>query len=172
MPFLMHIFYWLQAIKTTLPGGDFLTSAALLRHCILTSSITLGEAPVVPPMALCYTMACTGKNRQPALLKALTNRSSGMKQGSGVSWPKFKFIFEDIPRDDNRVLLSEDALKPKLEFKGHHEFVDKAMSKLNSDIEKFFSFYPLRRSKWIIIFKKQNIIFVQQPVWEKLRATA
>ena len=67
---------------------------------------------------------------------------------------KFKFIFEDLPSDDNRVLLSEDPLKPKLEYKGHDKYVDRAMDKLEENIQKTFSFLPIEKMEMDNYFQK------------------
>lgn len=67
---------------------------------------------------------------------------------------KFKFIFEDLPSDDNRVLLSDDPLKPKLEYKGHDKYVDRAMDKLEENIQKTFSFLPIEKMEMDNYFQK------------------
>lgn len=56
---------------------------------------------------------------------------------------RLKFIFEDIPDDNNRVLLSDDLLKPKVDYKTHTAYVDAGMKGLKEKIEKTFSFIPL-----------------------------
>jgi choline dehydrogenase-like flavoprotein len=67
---------------------------------------------------------------------------------------KFKFIFEDLPGDNNRVLLSDDPLKPKLEYKGHDKYVDRAMDKLEENIKKTFSFLPIEKMEMDNYFQK------------------
>ncbi|MFT3948646.1 MAG: GMC oxidoreductase [Agriterribacter sp.] len=69
---------------------------------------------------------------------------------------KFKFIFEDIPGNNNRVLLSNDPLKPKLEYKGHGEYVEKAMNKLEENINKTFSFLPIEKIEMDNYFQKSE----------------
>ncbi|MFT3700824.1 MAG: GMC family oxidoreductase [Agriterribacter sp.] len=67
---------------------------------------------------------------------------------------KFKFIFEDLPGDNNRVLLSDDPLKPKLEYVGHDKYVDRAMERLEGDIQKYFSFLPIEKIEMDNYFQK------------------
>jgi choline dehydrogenase-like flavoprotein len=67
---------------------------------------------------------------------------------------KLKFIFEDLPNDKNRVLLSDDPLKPVIEYKGHDPYVDKAMNILKENIDKTFSFLPVERLEMDGFFQK------------------
>lgn len=67
---------------------------------------------------------------------------------------KFKFIFEDLPNDKNRVVLSDDPLKPKIEYKSHDPYVDRAMGQLERNIEKTFSFLPLEKIELDGFFQK------------------
>lgn len=56
---------------------------------------------------------------------------------------RLKFIFEDIPDDQNMVLRSDDLLIPKVNYQKHTNYVDVGMSRLKGKIEKTFSFIPL-----------------------------
>jgi choline dehydrogenase-like flavoprotein len=58
---------------------------------------------------------------------------------------KFKFVYEDIPDDDNRVLPSDDVFLPKVSFKGHSQYTLKAIDRLSEDIENFFSVLPIEK---------------------------
>ena len=69
---------------------------------------------------------------------------------------KFKFVFEDLPNDNNRVLLSEDPLKPKIEYHGHDKYVDRAMQALKGNIEKIFSFLPIESIDMDNYFQKSE----------------
>ena len=67
---------------------------------------------------------------------------------------KFKFIFEDLPNDNNRVVLSENALKPTLQYKVHDTYVDEGMKNLESNIHKIFSFLPVEKIEIDDYFQK------------------
>jgi len=69
---------------------------------------------------------------------------------------KFKFIFEDIPGDENRVMLGEDPLVPVLDYKTHSSYVDKAMAGLRENIEKTFSFLPVEKLELDGYFQKSE----------------
>ncbi len=58
---------------------------------------------------------------------------------------KFKFVYEDIPDDNNRVMLSDNPLHPKVSFDKHSLYTLRAVDRLSEDIEKFFSVLPLER---------------------------
>ncbi len=47
----------------------------------------------------------------------------------------FKFIYEDIPQKQNRVTLSEDILMPKVIYKGHSEYADKALTETSNKLK-------------------------------------
>jgi choline dehydrogenase-like flavoprotein len=69
---------------------------------------------------------------------------------------KMKFVFEDIPSDNNRVSLSEDPLAPAIEYVSHDKYVDRAMEKLKENIEKTFSFLPLEKIEMDNYFQKSE----------------
>lgn len=58
---------------------------------------------------------------------------------------RMKFIFEDIPDDKNQVMLSDNILIPKVQYEKHTSYVDKAMSNLEQNIARIFSFLPVEK---------------------------
>lgn len=56
---------------------------------------------------------------------------------------RFKFVYEDLPLDENRVNLSEDKLVPVVDYKNHSPYAQKGIDALKSNIEKYFSFLPI-----------------------------
>jgi len=67
---------------------------------------------------------------------------------------KLKFVLEDLPDERNRVILSDDPLKPRIEYVGHGKYVDKAMDALEENIRKVFSFLPLEGIEMDGFFQK------------------
>lgn len=57
----------------------------------------------------------------------------------------FKFVFEDLPQNENRVVLTDDVTKPKIIYKGHSAYAEKGLAKLSSNIENYFSFLPIEK---------------------------
>ncbi|TRX60119.1 GMC family oxidoreductase [Fulvivirga sp. M361] len=58
---------------------------------------------------------------------------------------KLKFVYEDLPQDTNAVTLSEDKNKPLVDYHHHSPYVEKAIARLEKDVEKYFSFLPIER---------------------------
>lgn len=56
---------------------------------------------------------------------------------------RFKFIYEDLPSELNKVEKSGDLLIPKVNYSSHTDYVDKAFNELRGNIEKYFSCLPL-----------------------------
>lgn len=56
---------------------------------------------------------------------------------------KFKFVFEDIPQHDNRVTVSDDPLKPVVDFKSHSAYVNRGYDYLKAKLDEVFSPLPV-----------------------------
>lgn len=69
---------------------------------------------------------------------------------------KLKFIFEDLPDDNNKIVLSDNLLKPKVEYTKHSSYVDKAMKNLKGNIDKIFSFLPIEKIEMDGYFQKSE----------------
>ena len=69
---------------------------------------------------------------------------------------KFKFVFEDLPNDNNRVTLSDDPLVPNVEYRGHDKYIDRGMEKLKENINRIFSFLPIEKIEMDGYFQKSE----------------
>lgn len=69
---------------------------------------------------------------------------------------RMKFIFEDLPDDNNQVVLSDDILIPRLQYIKHTAYVDKAMSKLEENIKRIFDFLPIEKVELDGYFQKSE----------------
>lgn len=78
------------------------------------------------------------------------------EQGKWRQMARFKFIFEDLPDDNNQVVLSDDFLKPKVQYAGHTSYVDNAMKNLESNINRIFSFLPVEKMEMDGYFQKSE----------------
>lgn len=58
---------------------------------------------------------------------------------------KFKFVFEDLPQDENRVLLSDNELLPTIEYATHAPYADRAYKALKKNINLLFDFLPIEK---------------------------
>lgn len=57
----------------------------------------------------------------------------------------FKFIYEDLPQEGNKIVLSDDERTPDIIFNGPSEYVTKGIARLRKDIDQYFSFLPLEK---------------------------
>ena len=55
----------------------------------------------------------------------------------------FKFIFEDIPDDANRVITTGDPLVPEVVYNGHSAYLQRGIDLLEENIHKVFGFLPI-----------------------------
>lgn len=69
---------------------------------------------------------------------------------------RLKFIFEDIPNDNNQVALSDNFLKPRVQYINHTPYVDRAMKNLESNINRIFSFLPIEKIEMDGYFQKSE----------------
>jgi len=102
-------------------------------------------------------MLYDGVHRKEYSACLIENSNTVFVRNEPGKWRKLalmKFIFEDIPNDNNRVVISEDPLKPKIEYSGHDPYVDRAKNKLEDNIRKVFSFLPLERVEVDDFFQK------------------
>ncbi len=58
---------------------------------------------------------------------------------------KFKFIFEDLPQNKNRVITSQNNDMPEIIYSGHSKYAQKGVDNLEFNINKYFSFLPIDR---------------------------
>lgn len=102
-------------------------------------------------------MLYDGKHRKDYSACIIENFNDPFIRNEKGKWrkiAKMKFVFEDFPQDKNCVKTSDDLLKPIVDYDSHHEFVDKAMENLKSNIEKTFSFLPLEKIEMDGFFQK------------------
>lgn len=96
------------------------------------------------------------KERAGCLIESFNDPIIRNEPGKWRKIAKLKFVFEDLPGDDNRVMPGEDPLKPKVVYTKHDPYVDRAMDKLEEDIKKTFSFLPLERIDMDGYFQKSE----------------
>lgn len=59
---------------------------------------------------------------------------------------KMKFVFEDLPQEENQVALSQDdPLKPIAKYLTHSDYAQRGINYLRSHIEELFSFLPIEK---------------------------
>ncbi|MEQ8361802.1 MAG: GMC oxidoreductase [Cyclobacteriaceae bacterium] len=58
---------------------------------------------------------------------------------------KFKFVYEDLPQNKNKVTVGRNQFVPKVNYTGHSEYAQRGIDQLESNINKYFSFLPIDR---------------------------
>lgn len=56
---------------------------------------------------------------------------------------KFKFVFEDIPQNNNRVMRSKSELYPEIEYNGHSAYVEKGYELVKGKLPTLLSKLPV-----------------------------
>ncbi len=67
------------------------------------------------------------------------------EQGKWRQLARFKFVFEDLPDPSNKVVLSDNLFKPKVEYKEHSGYINKGVDNLKKNIDKIFSSLPVEK---------------------------
>jgi choline dehydrogenase-like flavoprotein len=67
------------------------------------------------------------------------------ERGKWRQLAKFKFVFEDLPDAQNKVVLSDDPTKPKVDFVAHTDYVTKSKVALDAKINDLFACLPVER---------------------------
>ena len=59
---------------------------------------------------------------------------------------KMKFVFEDLPQEENQVALSQtNPLIPRAQYNTHSDYTQNGINFLQNNIEKLFSFLPVEK---------------------------
>ena len=68
------------------------------------------------------------------------------EKGKWRQMMKLKFVFEDLPQDDNLVSVSKKSkYLPVAEYKNYSAYTQKGIDYLHGNIEKLFSFLPVEK---------------------------
>ncbi len=60
----------------------------------------------------------------------------------------FKFIFEDLPEQQNYVSVSEDSTKPNIVYTGISSYAQRGLDNLEANVNKYFSVLPIERIEY------------------------
>jgi choline dehydrogenase-like flavoprotein len=69
---------------------------------------------------------------------------------------KMKFVFENLPSDNNRVMLSENPLVPKIVFSDHSNYAKTALDNLEKNVSQYFQFFPIEKIHYDGFFQKSE----------------
>jgi choline dehydrogenase-like flavoprotein len=85
------------------------------------------------------------KTRPACLIESFNTPIIRNERGKWRQLSLFKFIFEDLPSDDNRVIKTDDPRIPAVQYTGHSDYVKQGLKELPALIEKYFSVLPIER---------------------------
>ena len=57
----------------------------------------------------------------------------------------FKFVYEDLPDNVNKVIQTDDERVPEIIYNGHSAYTQRAIDKLPEQIKEYFSVLPIER---------------------------
>ena len=85
------------------------------------------------------------KNRAACLIESFNIPFIRNERGKWRQMALFKFIYEDLPSQENFVGKSDDILKPNIVFQDYSDYLKQGVNHLSEDINKIFSFLPIER---------------------------
>jgi choline dehydrogenase-like flavoprotein len=83
------------------------------------------------------------KNAAACLIESHNDLFVRAEPGKWRKMAKFKFVFEDIPQENNRVLLSANELIPEIAYEGHSNYVSNGYSNLKDKLPALLSKLPV-----------------------------
>ncbi|HXT68225.1 MAG TPA: GMC family oxidoreductase [Vicinamibacterales bacterium] len=66
-------------------------------------------------------------------------------RGRWRQYLKLKFVYEDLPQDQNRVAVVPGEDRPEVIYEGPSEYVTRALAQLPADVERFLAPLPVER---------------------------
>ena len=93
-------------------------------------------------------MLYDGKHRENIAACIIENHNDAFVRGDFGKWrqmAKFKFVFEDIPNNENRVILSDNELIPYIKYSRYSDYVERGYNALQEKIGGLFDFLPIEK---------------------------
>lgn len=140
--------------KNPLTGRGLCEQAGTFAHLYFEDLDNIGGSSIITANGYMLYDGDHRKKYAGCLIESFNDPFIRNEHGKWRKIAKLKFIFEDIPNNDNRVTLSDNSLIPDIEYNGHDPYVDRAMDHLEKNIEKTFSFLPLEKIELDGFFQK------------------
>lgn len=93
-------------------------------------------------------MLYDGAHRKDYAACIIENHNDFFIRGAFGKWrqiAKMKFIFEDLPQENNYIETTANILMPKINYSGHSNYVNQGYNALKRNIEQLFGFLPLEK---------------------------
>lgn len=91
-------------------------------------------------------MEYDGEFRKNGASCLIENHNAPMIRNEKGKWRKlarFKFVFEEIPNNENKIKVGESLLKPVIEYKGHSSYIDDGKKRVLANMNTIFSPLPV-----------------------------
>lgn len=85
------------------------------------------------------------KDRAACIIESFNTPIVRNERGKWRQLSLFKFIYEDLPNNKNRVARSDDPTRPVVHYSGHSDYVNKSMERLREDIDTYFGMLPIEK---------------------------
>jgi choline dehydrogenase-like flavoprotein len=126
-----------------LTGSGISEQTGILAHFYYDGLENVGGGSIISANGFMMYDGDFRKTRPSCLIESFNMPIIRNERGKWRQLSLFKFIFEDLPSAENKVVLSSDILKPRIQYSGHSDYVKKGLKDLPSQIDKYFSFLPI-----------------------------
>ena len=139
-----------QILKNAGDSNDFTgryisEQKGILATFFLDGLSNLGSSSIVSANGF---MIYDGEHRKEYAACLIENDNKPRVRAEKGKWRdlvRFRFVFEDLPQYENRVLAGEDEFTPHIQWLGSPAYVDKAFENLKANLSKTFSPLPIER---------------------------
>ncbi|MCA6078776.1 GMC oxidoreductase [Fulvivirga sedimenti] len=83
------------------------------------------------------------KSRAGCLIESFNTPFIRNEPGKWRDMSIFKFIYEDLPQNSNRVIKGQDNVTPEIVYSGHSTYTQSGLDHLEEDFLRYFSFLPI-----------------------------
>jgi choline dehydrogenase-like flavoprotein len=85
------------------------------------------------------------KDRAACLIESFNTPFIRNEPGKWRNMSIFKFVYEDLPNNENRVVKGDSITKPVIKYSGHSSYTKRGLDNLKDDFERYFSFLPIEK---------------------------
>ena len=140
--------------ENPLTGAGLTEQVGTYAYFYLDNFQNVGGGSIIPANGYLYY---DGEHRKESAACMIESHNTPYLRTENGKWrhiARLKFVFEDIPDPQNKVILTDDPHVPQLIFNGHSDYVDKGYQRIKQQVEKDFSDLPIEKIIWDGYFQK------------------
>ena len=126
-------------------GNGLTEQAGVYVYFYYNELSNVGGSSVIPANGFMLYDGEHRKERAACLIEHHNGPYIRSEKGKWRMLSKFKFVYEDIPSNENYVSLSDNPLIPKTTFNERSSYTLKAFERLDEDITRLFSMLPIEK---------------------------